>query len=87
MNASAILNSITPSITTVGNLTQQLNRAKALSLEILNISLPSLEYAMSLARQIDENMVSEEVVQEIIENATRSRMTAEEAMAIAQNAR
>ena len=64
-----------------------MNRAKALSQDILNISLPSLEYATSLARQIDENMVSDEVVQEIMENATRSRMTAEEAMAIAQNAR
>lgn len=54
---------------------------------VLNISLPSLESAVVLATQTNESIIPEEILQDILDNATASRTTAEQALAAARNAR
>ena len=69
------------------NLTQSLNATKSLAEEVLNTSLPSIESVMELAKQINESIIPEDDVQEIIDNATNSRVIAEQALETAEMAR
>jgi len=87
MDARTTLDNIELNLSNTGALMQQLNAAKSMAQDVLNISVPSLEYAVTLASQINDSIVPDDVVQEILNNATSSRMAAEQAVATALNAR
>ena len=87
MDARTTLDTIASNLTNTDMLMQQLNTAKSVAQNVLNLPLPSLEYATDLARQINESIVPDDVVQEILANATSSRMAAEQALETALNAR
>lgn len=65
----------------------QLQMTKALAQQILNISLPSLEYVKELARNINASILPDVQVQQVVENATASNEAAQQALELAQNAR
>ena len=65
----------------------ELELAKDSAQQLLSSSLPSVEYVQDLATQINNTILPEDVVEEIVGNATASRQAAESALATAQNAR
>ena len=87
MDARTTLDNIELNLSNTGALMQQLNAAKSMAQDVLNISVPSLDYAVTLASQINNSIVPDDVVQEILNNATSIRMVAEQAVATALNAR
>lgn len=64
-----------------------LNASKTVALGILELRGPSVEYAEILAADINGTILPEDFVDEILRNASRSRMIAEEALSKAQEAR
>ena len=87
MDARTTLDNIALNLSNTDALMQQLNTAKSMAQDVLNIPVPSLDYAVTLASQINDSIVPDDVVQEILNNATSSRMAAEQAVATALNAR
>ncbi len=85
--AVTLLEDINSGLMDIETLTQTLTDSKSLAEEVLDSSLPSLESVMELAMQINESVISDDLVQEIMENATSSRIIAEQALETAKRAR
>lgn len=65
----------------------QLEGIKAVTQQIFNTSLPSLEYVQELARGINASILPDEQVQGIVINATESYEIAQQVLELARNAR
>lgn len=85
--ATNLLEDVTAGVMDVETLTQTLAASKDLAQQILENSLPSLEVVNELARKINDSIVPDELVQDILENATNSRIIAEMALETAEMAR
>ncbi len=85
--ATALLEDIISRIMDVSALSQTLAATKSLAQEVINISLPSVESVTELARQINESVISDDLIQGILENATNSRIIAQMALNTAETAR
>ena len=86
-DANDTLDGVNSALSSTDPIFQNLESVKSLALAVLNISLPSLESAVELARQINESIIPEEILQDILANATAGRTTADLAWAAARNAR
>ena len=86
-SAEDLLQDINLGIMDADSILLNLTVAKDLALAVLNMSLPPLASAEDLARQINRSIIPDDIVQDIVDNATASRMIAEEALAMAQAAR
>ena len=86
-DAETILGDINSALSSIGHFFQNLDYIKRLALVVLNVSLPSLESIVDIARQINESIIPDEIVQDIMDNAAVARTIAEQALATAQNAR
>lgn len=85
--ATNLLEDVTAGVMDVETLTQTLAASKDLAQQILENSFPSLEVVNELARKINDSIVPDELVQDILENATNSRIIAEMALETAEMAR
>ena len=85
--ANATLASLTGTLSSVNDSFHTLSDVKELVQSVLDITIPSLEYAAMLASQIEENALPQDVIDEIVQNATESRAEAERALNTIRNAR
>ena len=87
LGAQYISDDVAGGLDDVKELISQLNMTKALTEEVLSISLPPLSYVQELAKNINDSIVPDTQVQEIVANATASYETAQQALELARNAR
>lgn len=85
--AESTLSTINSALAEAESVTQRLSTAKSLAQAVLDITLPSLESVMELAAQLNESILPDELVEEIVANATASRVLAEQILSTAENAR
>ena len=62
-------------------------QSSGLAEQVLNFTLPSLDYVEQLASSINASILSDEQVAEILANATASNLAAQQALVLARNAR
>ena len=85
--ANTTLTNLVESLQDVVDVNSILNASKTVALDILKLRSPSVEYAETLAASINGTILPEDFVAEILRNASRSRMIAEEALSNVQEAR